>query len=77
MLVGKKDENDQENRLIIEGTDKPNEQSIFTEMVRFNARLLQTLGVENIRTVEDVINQAPYLCQNMNFKKIIWEEFHD
>ena len=56
MLVGKKDENDQENRLIIEGTDKPDEQSIFTEMVRFNARLLQTLGVENIRTVEDVIN---------------------
>ena len=77
VLVAKKGDDEASNRLVIEGTDKPDEISIFSELIKFKDKLVKAVAVPNVNEVADILDNAPYFCQNMNFKKIIWDEFHE
>lgn len=46
-------------------------------MVKFNQKLVDAVAMPNIKSVEDILDNAPYFCQSMQFKKIVWEELHD
>ena len=72
-----KGDDEASQRLVIEGTDKPDEISIFKEMVRFRTKLVQAVAIENINAVDDVLDNTPYFCQSPQVKKMLWDEFHD
>ena len=63
-------------KLLVEGTDDPKANSIYTCVIRFDERLIQTFDIDQVKTVEQFMDNVPICCLNKNVKKILWEELH-
>ena len=74
-LIGfKTDPTSFDDRLIVEGTDDPDGPSDYIAMIKFDNKLLNHLMIDEIDTVEDLMDNVPIFCLNQKVKKILWEE---
>lgn len=74
-LIGfKTDPTSFKDELIVEGTDDPDSPSDYIAMVKFDNRLLDHLLIDDVDTVEELMENVPIFCLNQKVKKILWEE---
>ena len=54
----------------------PSEVTNYSNILSFNQKLVKALNVDDIETLDQLMDRIPEFCENMRFKKIIWEELH-
>lgn len=64
LLVGLVENPEEEKRLILDGTDEPDSLSVYTLEMKFGDDFVQTMEVDGISGVNDVINKVPFFCQS-------------
>ena len=60
--------------LIVEGTDDPDGPSDYIATIKFDNKLLDHLMIDDIDSVEELMDNVPIFCLNQKVKKILWEE---
>mmetsp|Transcript_21708 Transcript_21708/g.25495 ORF Transcript_21708/g.25495 Transcript_21708/m.25495 type:complete len:132 (+) Transcript_21708:429-824(+) len=50
--------------------------SIFTNLIHFEKKLLKEMKTEPIETLDQLMDMVPQFCENLRFRKVIWEEIH-
>ena len=76
VLVGKTYENARGQMLIINGTDDPEGLSMYKTVIKFDYHLLDSLKIDGISTIDQLMDNVPLFCLNSNLRQIFWEEFH-
>lgn len=76
VLVGRIDDNTQKQRLCIYDSEDSEGQSIFTSVINFDYRLIDSLKIEGITTIDQLMENVPVFCLNGIIRQIFWEEFH-
>ena len=52
------------------------EKSKYTNLIQFEKKLLHGLKSTKINTLELLMEKAPIFCENLHFRKLVWEELH-
>ena len=75
VIIGfKKDSNCVNEKLIVEDTEDPDGTSDYITMIKFDNRLMRFLMIEEVESVDDLMENVPIFCLDQKFKKLLWEE---
>ena len=79
MLIGKEDYTKlpKERKMLFEGTDDPDGLSCYQVMIKFDERLIEQYNLNEVKTVESLMDNVPIFCGCHRFRKLMWEEFHN
>lgn len=50
--------------------------SLFTNLIQFDKKLLKEMKTDNIDTLDQLMDMVPQFCENLRFRKVVWEEIH-
>ena len=68
---------------MIFGIEKPAEndiaedETLYTNLIQFEMKLLKEMKTEPVITLDQLMDMTPQFCENLRFRKVIWEEINN